>query len=240
MPNHVTTIIRIHCPEDRLEEIKAAHWVDGENGPRFCFKTLIPRPEALDITSDHQLTTLAKGGRSILDEYANTPDSIIEIRSRTEERSLTPERAKELEKMRANIKVYGQPTWYEWSIENWGTKWNAYNCSLDGNRLQFDTAWSHPVPIMRELFRRYQDVLFDVQYADEDAGSNLGKYTSPDVQPYQKEQGELVPRLVGIAYKILGRDFEELMRENLEDGDSWMTKDQWHEAHKAYKEHSLP
>ena len=24
-----------------------------------------------------------------------------------------------------NIQNYGAPTWYEWSIDNWGTKWNA-------------------------------------------------------------------------------------------------------------------
>ena len=27
----------------------------------------------------------------------------------------------------SNLEKYGYPTWYEWSIATWGTKWNAYD-----------------------------------------------------------------------------------------------------------------
>src|SRR5689334_17510205 len=50
------------------------------------------------------------------------------------------------------------PDWYLWSVENWGTKWNAHYTAFalrdDGVRtikLSFDTAWSIPWPIYQKL-----------------------------------------------------------------------------------------
>jgi len=51
---------------------------------------------------------------------------------------------------------YGKDNRYDWSIENWGTKWNAYNTCLteddEGNTvLFFNTAWKPPMPIIEKL-----------------------------------------------------------------------------------------
>ena len=40
----------------------------------------------------------------------------------------------------SNIKNYDSDTWYDWSIENWGTKWNSSRCSYDNNTIIFETA----------------------------------------------------------------------------------------------------
>ena len=32
-----------------------------------------------------------------------------------------------------NLVNYGAPTWYEWSLMNWGTKWNSYSNSFNEN-----------------------------------------------------------------------------------------------------------
>lgn len=50
--------------------------------------------------------------------------------------------------------------WYDWSIANWGTKWNAYGQSIeqgfDGEAiLTFDTAWSPPIPVIEALRKKY-------------------------------------------------------------------------------------
>ena len=53
-----------------------------------------------------------------------------------------------------NIRDFGAPTWYDWCISNWGTKWNAYGYSEDtidyhdGDTLYFQTAWSAPHPVI--------------------------------------------------------------------------------------------
>lgn len=50
----------------------------------------------------------------------------------------------------------GRPTWYDWNRKNWGTKWNAYSFSVaeryeGGIALRFETAWAHPVPIIKAI-----------------------------------------------------------------------------------------
>ena len=60
--------------------------------------------------------------------------------------------------------------WYEWRLDNWGTKWDIYetHCTrIDANTLQlnFLTAWSPPIPVYDKL----TDMGFDVhaRYLDE-------------------------------------------------------------------------
>lgn len=67
----------------------------------------------------------------------------------------------------------------DFARDMWGTKWNAYSQVVDDRttRLEFDTAWSHPFPVIEALSRQFPDEPIHVQYADEDLGSNLGEYT---------------------------------------------------------------
>lgn len=71
---------------------------------------------------------------------------------------------------------------YNWRLENWGTKWEGYEYEDIEGGLMFETAWSHPLPILRALSQRYPAILFHVAYADEDIGYNLNKYTIQDGQ----------------------------------------------------------
>lgn len=71
--------------------------------------------------------------------------------------------------------------WYEWNIQNWGTKWNAYDTKFEDHEdgtttLQFDTAWSHPYPVLEALSVKFPHHQMEVAYADEDLGHNLGSY----------------------------------------------------------------
>ena len=66
-----------------------------------------------------------------------------------------------------NIKEYGKTTWYDWAIENWGTKWEATGIGCDKNTIIFDTAWSTPEPIFEKLSELLPDEYIEVKYADE-------------------------------------------------------------------------
>lgn len=71
--------------------------------------------------------------------------------------------------------------WSDWNRANWGTKWNGYSTKiepLDGDlcRLEFETAWSHPTPVMEALAAKFPGETIGVEWADEDFGSNLGTY----------------------------------------------------------------
>jgi len=89
-----------------------------------------------------------------------------------------------------NIELYGAKNWYDWSITNWGTKWNAYDVHIEGDIISFDTAWSHPFPVIQALCEKFPDVTFSVEYADEDTGSNVGRYTQQNLEELEVDQPE--------------------------------------------------
>jgi len=75
-------------------------------------------------------------------------------------------------------KEHGNNNWYDWSIENWGTKWNAGNTQLHSDKIRvqngvavlefmFDTAWSLPEPIYEKLAEMYPDLCITVDFDEE-------------------------------------------------------------------------
>lgn len=60
--------------------------------------------------------------------------------------------------------------WMSWCTTNWGTKWNAYDCTTgtDGERafIQFDSAWSVPRPVIYALGKRF-GLAMELRYFDE-------------------------------------------------------------------------
>jgi len=78
----------------------------------------------------------------------------------------------------------GEPAdgWYEWRVDNWGTKWDVYDSTcdrIDANALvlSFLSAWSPPMPIYEKL----TDMGFDVtaRYFDE-GWMFIGEYNNGD------------------------------------------------------------
>ena len=70
--------------------------------------------------------------------------------------------------------------WYHWCIENWGTKWDACDKSIDYEddeilALTFNTAWSPPEGIVEKLREKYPDLTFQCFY-DEPGMESAGYY----------------------------------------------------------------
>ena len=67
--------------------------------------------------------------------------------------SPTPMETKEEKKKAMALKIrYGHSNWYDWSCENWGTKWNSVDAERteDGESVfyNFRTAWDCPRAIV--------------------------------------------------------------------------------------------
>lgn len=81
----------------------------------------------------------------------------------------------------AEREQYGSDNWYDWSVDNWGTKWNSYGYhdytekDSDGATLTFDTAWGSPQPVIAALAEKFPDLHFSHKWADEDFGYNVGE-----------------------------------------------------------------
>jgi hypothetical protein len=43
--------------------------------------------------------------------------------------------------------------WYDWCIQNWGTKWRGYDGRFNDDQTAFSfcTAWSPPLPVIKKL-----------------------------------------------------------------------------------------
>lgn len=74
--------------------------------------------------------------------------------------------------------LYGYPSWYEWRLDKWGTKWNAYEINTEGatdNFIEFDTAWAAPHPVIKRLAECFPDVEMIHTWADENTSYNCGE-----------------------------------------------------------------
>ena len=97
------------------------------------------------------------------------PEGIQKLNDMSTHEELTKQRTPEEQKERdalieslkeQNKKETGHESWYEWCVTNWDTKWSAYDCWTledDFNKIEdftnigFQTAWSPPINVIREL-----------------------------------------------------------------------------------------
>ena len=70
-----------------------------------------------------------------------------------------------------NIKLYGHDNWYNWSIANWGTKWDACEGCINHNDIDFfsvsfETAWSPPINWIDNIMQDFPDLCFQLEYEE--------------------------------------------------------------------------
>ena len=76
------------------------------------------------------------------------------------------------------IKNHGYDNGEDWCISNWGTKWAPYEAQfISKDEFYFFTVNDTPHLAMIEMSKRYSDITFNIKYADESIGYNVGEYT---------------------------------------------------------------
>ena len=149
MPNWtVNTIRALGTPQDLRAFLEALKWEDKV----FDFNRIIPMPELLEHTAKDLLGQRVKS-RYVID---TTVDGPLEknIRPFTEDEE-------------AVLKSIGHSNWYDWSVEHWGTKWNACYSEIDETgsasgyvEIRFETAWAAPVPVFQRMFELFPQISF--------------------------------------------------------------------------------
>ena len=114
--------------------------------------------------------------------------------------------ADEIDQMRRDmVEKYGYPSWYEWNIANWGTKWDAYDISIDedlGRELivEFDTAWAPPIGFYDAMYELGFGV--DAMY-NEFGCAFCGHYINGSDDYYEYNQsGNGIPAEVDECFEI--------------------------------------
>ncbi len=187
MPNHVKNTIYFDCSETKLHEVLTAIQDDEKGYGTIDFNKLIPMPESLNITAGSQTNDGIKLYSAFVDGYRSshpqlTDNDLLHIPESEEQAYLDSHADIDAETFHLgkaayrNKLLYGYSTWYEWSNEQWNTKWNAYHCSMeDEYTISFETAWCAPHPVIEELSARFTGVYIVHCWADEDLGHNCGR-----------------------------------------------------------------
>ncbi len=78
------------------------------------------------------------------------------------------EKAKEL------VAKYGAPDWYDWRVNNWGTKWDVEMDETDSTENDlvyfFNSAWAPPEKAIETLSLRFPKLFFRLYYCETGCG----------------------------------------------------------------------
>lgn len=120
--------------------------------PNYCFNSLTIEGPAATLS---KIRNLVNGEKNVFDF-----DRIIPMPDYVYRGNLGP---KETE-------IYGKNNWYDWSCENWGTKWNSVEARLDdfSDCLEycFDTAWSPCEPVIKALVKMFPETKVYYTYSE--------------------------------------------------------------------------
>jgi len=153
MPNWITNILTINADEKMVQKILSEI---KSTQSEFDFNLIVRQPDELEGTT--------APARIVSDEEYAKDSS----------KGITQAMSDEL------ISKYGFNNWYDWRYQHWGTKWNADEVYISDNEISFNTAWCNPQPLLVALSRKYPDIQFDIKFADEDFGHNVGTYILKD------------------------------------------------------------
>jgi hypothetical protein len=209
MPNHVTNELEFIGKPERVKELREK--CKGKVDSPFSFQSFYPMPVDLEGTTSPANIVADEELKEWERKLANGELSEFEKDSRP----ITLSQHREL------VKKYGTDNWYNWRINNWGTKWDCYSFRGDSeNTIIFDTAWSTPIDALLELSRQFTDVAIHVRYADEDFGHNVGTYILEGGEIVDKNIPEYSKDSIKLAMEILGDTsywLEDRLIEDVED-----------------------
>lgn len=238
MPNHITNIISFKGSEENIEKLKnSIQTIDENGGMEFIdFNKIVPKPASLEITSGSRVN---QGLAILLFREKNDPDKLTKILNYAwvkaenittlEELAdfLIKEDRVDLDVARIaldNLEKYGFPDWFSWSIEKWGTKWNAYNSNEKDDGIYFLTAWSPPLPVIQKLSELFPEVEITIKFADGDFGCNCGEIIFLDGNIFK----ENIPKdnsleAMILSVNILGNELNELMYYNCNEDEEFIS-----------------
>lgn len=71
-----------------------------------------------------------------------------------------------------DYEAYRDQGWYDWNVDNWGTKWDVDNVEVleegeDTWQIQFSTAWAPPHEALVALSQQHPDILIRNEWLEE-------------------------------------------------------------------------
>ena len=192
MPNHTANKFTVSGPKNDVLRLianaKGAPDVSSNESNNLDFNRLVPMPDELRNTSSPVRIQTQEEIDKIWADWNNRKNAgqlnDYELREgKPFGLGITQAQHDEL------IAKYGCADWYNWSVRNWGTKWNAYDVGewevidVDENTVEafiyYETAWSPATELWRTVSENYPTLEFFHEFADE-GGGFLGNETIAD------------------------------------------------------------
>ena len=130
--------------------------------PNWCNNYLVLEHE--DPAMIERAKTAFANGK-LLEEFCPVPASLHIVAGRVGDKD-SPEQIELEAQEKANLEAHGYATWYDYCVNEWGTKWDvggegdqASQDSPTDIRMNFDSAWAPPIAAME----KFQDLGFKVK-----------------------------------------------------------------------------
>jgi hypothetical protein len=168
MPNYCSNDLLIQGNKEQIEQLKnQLITLDDMGYEQIKFENVFPTPEALVNVT---CPPRAEGGET---------EEEFELRQKT------------------NKELYGATDWYNWRVQNWGTKWDSCGTHISNysdNELSicFDTAWSPPIGVLQKMGELYPELEITCYYMEEGMGF-CGMFFTHDGMS-SDEEGEILYR----------------------------------------------
>ena len=154
MPNHCYNRVTIYgsgndTDETRTQIAKLKDIFEGES----VFPQIIPEPDWANIP------LMSKDVKGIVYDRGKVGELPIDGRFPSTDRQ--------------------DDRWYDWRVQNWDTKWDAYDVEVvdpdpENLEIEFNTAWAPPEAICHALREKYQDTVGISWFYDEPGGEIAG------------------------------------------------------------------
>jgi hypothetical protein len=151
--------------------------------PNHCWNYLEAPEGDLSLIADYFSTAKR--------EYSDLPDAYLDF----EKILPMPEELKNTES------PSDKPNWYDWAVENWGTKWNSYDGNVTEKGIGFCTAWAPPIPVIAALAKQIEKplrLIYDepgVDFCGETLFNPDGTYEDNEYSPRADAPDELKEEL---------------------------------------------
>ena len=188
MPNHVKNRLTIIAEPERLQEILEQLKQDEHGLGSIDFDKILPMPLELNV----ECSSRSRKALEFYKLYAkHERDADPAFRDKIIKEYQADQAMMDFGKqLYENVQKHGAADWYDWSVTNWGTKWNSYGYDdapryEGGNEIAFNTAWSCPEPVVKRLSQMFPDIQFQHRWADEDIGQNVGEVLYQDGEVFE-------------------------------------------------------
>lgn len=154
MPNNIKNQMLIVGTNEQIIEVR--NYIRGENR-EIDFNKIYPMPNPILETSEKLNGISFNSKEKIKKGFRVSP---LELKEK-------PELLQDYLMGKAFDET-GFMSWYDWSIEHWGTKWNAYCIEeITHSMLKWETAWSPVYSLIEILSKKFPELTLVYWWCEE-------------------------------------------------------------------------